>query len=226
VSPNLVPDDPRFDRFDAIAWSVVWAALGATAAVVTSVALDWTGSGAGWVLLALALPMAVLPLLRWRLRARPVRRLPVGHLDDTWRGIVARAAAATTRLEHLAASTPPGPVADHVATLTATAERHLQALHDAACGVAELEPTTRAVLWGDARRTAQRLEELAGAAEQLRDVQQRQLGLDPLGELVEVTAEFARALGAPALGAGDADPSLSARGADEPPGRAWPTTDR
>lgn len=201
MTSKLVPCHPDHERFDAVAWSVVSAALALTIAVFGAAALGWIGSLAGWLLLLAATPVALLPLLRWRWRTADADRLAVGHLDPEWRTVLDRAAEACDRLEGAWSGSAPGAVADHLATMHASARAHLRAMHEAACSVADLTQAARQALLADARLTTRRLIELADAGDRLRAAQDRRLGADPLVDLVEATDRLAAALRGDELGA-------------------------
>jgi hypothetical protein len=212
MASELVPRDPEHERFDAVALSVVSGTLAVTVAILGAAVLGWIGSAAGWLLLLAAIPVALVPLARWRMRLADEDRLAVGHLDPQWQDLVQRAAHATSRLELAAAQAPPGAVADHLSALTATARHHLRSVHDTASTVSDLSPSARHALLSDAALTCRRLGELAEAADRLRETQQRQLGADPLAELVEATDHLTATLGSGELPAPTVEDPPPSRG--------------
>lgn len=224
MPPKLVPADPDHERFDAVGWAAVWGVIGAAVGVLGAAALGWSAWGALALLLVLGVPSALAPIARWRAHHVDLDRIPVGHLDPSWRSVVDRAATSATRLERAAEQAPAGAVADHLAGLAAAGRSHLDAVCEAGTTVAGLDPTARGRLLDDARSTAERLGRLADAAERLRAAQQRQQEPDPLGALIEATDHLTSTLDGDELRR-SADP-FSARGAGGRPGPVSPTTDR
>lgn len=192
MASKLVPCDPGQDRFEAVVRSLVTGAIALTLAVLTAVTLGLVGSVLGWLLVLASIPVAAIPLIRWR--SGRGERLPVGHLDEPWREALTVAAVAAERIGLSAADAPPGAVAEHLSVLHDTACRHVEALHVTAGTVAALTPPARSALLGDARATARRLTQLADAADGLRDAQRQHLGPDPIAGLIEATEHLSASL--------------------------------
>lgn len=189
-----VIEDPTVELAD-VATKTVISVLATT--FVTSIGITLAGLTAtitGVVLVFGAALVGLAPLSRHLLRARSPRRLALSDVGPGLTPIVAAAAQAVDRIGAMANSAADGPVADHLAQLTTTAESYLVSLHATAVELSksdQLDPG----LEQEASRISDRLFELAEAAERLARAQRRQLAEDsPLDDLIERTERLAEAL--------------------------------
>jgi hypothetical protein len=198
-----VPWEPSTERAIVLMRAMILT-LGTTFVTAAGLTLASVPPGLRWGLVAVAVLLGLTPLVWHGLRTRRAHRLPTWDLTPRLAGQVGRAAEQAEQLRRMAERSPEGPVADHLAQLSSTAEGYVVVLHGAATqasicgGDHELER--------DMARIVAQLTDLTEAAHRLRQAQKHHLEVSPLEELTEATDRLTAAIEA---GAGSV-PDLAA----------------
>lgn len=190
---ELREQDPRGDRFNAVAQAVLFSLVGCIVGLVAAGLLVGMSHPVGWLITALGASIGAIPMARWQRNRNATGHIDLFDIEPELRPLLLRAATAADRIERAAATAPDGPVAEILDENHRAALGHVKIVeHDARVGGI----ATKA----DLLRLCHQLDELAKTSERLLHAA---LEAQPtvLNALTERTELVRRALGQPELDA-------------------------